>query len=195
MAVADGARTKNSSSRGRSKPSSRSRNGSSAKQKQTRAAKQRQTNTSRRRGASAASHAPAANPPMPKATALREEIQQSVQHSARDATQVLSKAAKKATTYSKTPILAGGTALAGAAGGLALGTRMKRPHKVLGVEIPRDGFHIRSRDMARTVRRVGKLTETAGHIAAELRQANERDDRKMHLSPIEVLLRGLTTRR
>jgi hypothetical protein len=189
MAATDGARTKSSSGRVRSKASSRSSNGSSAKQRQARSAKQRQANTSRGGGAPAVSHL------TPKATALREDIQQSVQHSARDAGQVLSKAAKKATTYSKTPMLVGGTALAGAVGGLALGTRMNRSHKVLGVEIPRDGFHIKSRDMGSTVRRVGKLTETTGHIAAELRRASEEDDKKMHLSPIEVLLRGLTTRR
>ena len=160
--------------------SSRSSNGSSSKQRPESAAhRQRQ--------------APDAPRPTPdgKAAALREDVQ----HSAREAGQVLSKVAKKAKTYGKTPILIGGTALAGAAGGLALGARRNRPRKVLGVEVPRNGVHVKSRDIARTARQVGKFTETAGHIAAELRRANEESNGKTRLSPIEVVLRGLTTRR
>jgi hypothetical protein len=111
----------------------------------------------------------------------------------------LGKAAKKAKTYGTTPVLVGSTALAGAAGGLAgglaLGARRHRPpRRVLGMEMPRNSVHIKSRHIAKTARQVGRITETAGHIAAELRRADEGNG-KTGLSPIEVVLRGLTTRR
>lgn len=189
MAATGGSRTKSSGNRVKTKASSRSNSGSPAKQ--------RPKSASRRRR-----QAPAARRPtrdgrtaVEKAAAIREDVQHSVQHSARDTGQALSKAAKKAKSYGKTPILMGGTALAGAAGGLALGARRNRPLKVLGVEVPRNGVHVKSRDIVRTARQAGKLTETAGHIAAELRQANERSNGKPRLSPIEVVLRGLTSRR
>jgi len=122
-------------------------------------------------------------------------VREDIQHSAREAGQVLSRAAKKAKAHGKTPILIGSTALAGAAGGLALGARRNRQRKLLGVEMPRNSIHVKPHDIARTARQVGKLTETAGHIAADLRRANEEGNGKTGLSPIEVVLRGLTTRR
>jgi hypothetical protein len=186
MATTGGARTKSSSSRAKSRASSRSHNDSPAKH--------RPANTSHERRQASGARRP---PPNEKATEVREDIQ----HSAREAGQVLSKAAKKAKAHGKTPILIGSTALAGAAGGLALGARRNRQprrnrqRKLLGGEMPRNSVHVKPRDIARTARQVGKLTETAGHIAADLRRANEEGNGKTGLSPIEVVLRGLTTRR
>ena len=186
MAATGSSHTKSSGNRVKTKASSRSNSGSPAKQR-PKSASRRLTPSARAARRPTGDGETAAG----KAAAIREDVQ----HSARDTSQALSKAAKKAKSYGKTPILMGGTALAGAAGGLALGARRNRPLKVLGVEVPRNGVHVKSRDVARTARRAGKLTETAGHIAAELRQANERSNGKPRLSPIEVVLRGLTTRR
>ena len=185
MEATGGSRTKSSGNRVKTKASSRSNSGSPAKQRPKSASHRRRQAPAARRPTRDGKAADG------KVAAIREDVQ----HSARDTGQALSKAAKKAKSYGKTPILMGGTALAGAAGGLALGARRNRPLKVLGVEVPRNGVHVKSRDITRTARQVGKLTETAGHIAAELRQANERSNGKPRLSPIEVVLRGLTTRR
>jgi hypothetical protein len=59
----------------------------------------------------------------------------------------------------------------------------------------RDSVHLKPRDFTSTARQVGRLTETAGHIAGELRRASEESNGQSRLSPIEVVLRGLTTRR
>ena len=65
----------------------------------------------------------------------------------------------KAASDAKTPLLAGGAALAGAAGGLAIGTmrsRQSHSHKVLGLKMPQGKrVKIRSRDVARAAREVG----------------------------------------
>jgi hypothetical protein len=195
MAATAGARTRSSSSRAKNRASSRSNSGGSARQKAASAsgpanasARQRPASASRRRRQASGARRPSPNG---KAAAVREDVQ----HSARDAGQALSKAARQVKAHGKTPILMGGTALAGAAGGLALGNRRNRPRKVLGMGIPRNGVHIKSRDVAKTARQVGKLTETAGQIAAGVRRASEEGDGRPHLSPIEVVLRGLTRRR
>jgi hypothetical protein len=197
MAATGGARTKRSSSQARN----RSNSGSSPKQS-------RQSASRRQGHRSSGAHAPSEG----KTAAMQEGVQhaaketgKTLSQAARDAGKVLSKtakdsgetlgsAAKKATLHGKTPLLMGGTALVGAAGGLALGARRNRPLKVLGAEIPRNGIHLKSRNVARTARQMGRLTETAGHVAAELRRADESDG-KTRLSPVEVLLRGLTARR
>jgi hypothetical protein len=197
-----GVRTKRSSSQARSKARGQSNSGSSSKQS-------RQSASRRQGHRSGGSHAPSEGK---TAAAMREGVQhaaketgETLSQAAKEAGEVLSKtakdsgktlgsAAKKAKSYGKTPLLVGGTALAGAAGGLALGARRNRPLKVLGAEIPHNGIHLKSRNVARTARQMGRLTETAGHIAAELRRADESNG-KTRLSPIEVVLRGLTARR
>lgn len=180
MATTGGARTKSSSSRAKSRASDRSNNGSPAKQRPANASHERR-------------QASGAGRPTPNGRAT--EVREVIQHSAKEAGEALSKAAKKAKAYGKTPVLIGSTAVASAAGGLALGARRNRPRKLLGVEMPRNSVHVKSRDIARVARQVGQLTETAGHIAADLRRASEEGSGKTGLSPIEVVLRGLTTRR
>jgi hypothetical protein len=185
MAATTGTRRKSSSSRANNKNSSRSSAG--------RPTKRKPASASRRQGQASGARSPTSpgGAAEGKVAAVRDDIQQS----ARDAGQTASKAVKKASASAKTPILVGGTAVASAAGGLALGARLNRSRKVLGVGMPRDGVHVKPRDFMSTARQVGRLTETAGHIAAELRRATEESNGKPRLSPIEVLLRGLTTRR
>ena len=177
----------------RKTPSSRTNNKNSGRSTARRQAKRKPAGASRRQ-----SHAPGSRSPTPpgeglegKVAAVREDIQQST----RSAGQAASKAAKKASAYAKTPILVGGTAVASAAGGLALGARWGRSRKVFGVGMPRDSVHVKPRDFMSTARQVGRLTETAGNVAAGLRRAGEERNGQSRLSPIEVVLRGLTTRR
>jgi hypothetical protein len=96
----------------------------------------------------------------------------------------------------KTPLLAGGAALAGAAGGLAIGSMQSR-RKVLGVKMPQHKrVRIRSRDVARAAREVGTFGQHLGELATEMRQAREEGGNgNRHRSPVEVVLDGLTARR
>jgi HAMP domain-containing protein len=119
---------------------------------------------------------------------------QAVKSSTKDAGQAVSRAASNA----KTPLLASGAALAGAAGGLALGTmrsRRSHSHKVLGIEMPQGKrVKIRSRDVAKAAREVGALSQHVAELATELRRARENTNEGKRRSPVEVVLNGLTAR-
>jgi len=95
----------------------------------------------------------------------------------------------------KVPLLAGGAALAGAAGGLALGARQARRGKGLSKAIARrPQVKVKSKDLASAARDVGTFGAQLGHLANELQQARESGNGK-HRSPVEVVLEGLTARR
>jgi hypothetical protein len=94
--------------------------------------------------------------------------------------------AKKA----KTPLLAGGAAVAGAAGGLALGVHQARKSKVLR----RPMVKVDSHDLARAAKNVGEFGMHVGELASELRRNREESDGSKRRSPIEVVLEGLTSR-
>lgn len=104
-----------------------------------------------------------------------------------DAGHSVGKAARKA----KTPLIAGGAAVAGAAGGLALGARQARKSKALR----RPKVKIRSQDLARAARDVGQFGMDVGQLAGELRKNREAANGAEHRSPVEVVLDGLTHRR
>ena len=84
--------------------------------------------------------------------------------------------------------MAGGAALAGAAGGIALGAH--QAHRKSGL----DG--VSSKDLAKAARKVGDVGAQVGEIALEVRRAREstNGNGKAHRSPIEVVLQGLTSR-
>lgn len=120
-----------------------------------------------------------------------------VESTAKDAGKTVSKAASKA----KTPLLAGGAALAGAAGGMAIGamrSRHAQSRKVLGMKMPQPKrVKLRSRDVARAAKEVGSFSQSVGELATELRHVREEsgNGRGKHRSPVEVVLDGLTARR
>jgi hypothetical protein len=105
-----------------------------------------------------------------------------VEETAKDAGRVVSRVASKA----KVPLVAGGAALAGAAGGLALGARQAHQHRGFG--------RIDSDDLAKAARKVGDLGVQVGEIAFEVRRARETSNGKVRRSPVEVVLQGLTAR-
>lgn len=98
----------------------------------------------------------------------------------------VARAAQKA----KTPLLAGGAAIAGAAGGLALGTR--QAHKTRSLRRPKVKIH--SKDLAKAARSAGQLGMEVSEIAAELRRNREQTNGSNRRSPVEVVLDGLTHR-
>lgn len=77
----------------------------------------------------------------------------------------------------KLPLVAGGAAIAGAAGGLALAASKQSKKSRL----------------TRAAKEVGNFGAHVGELATELQRARESGDDK-HRSPIEVVLRGLTAR-
>ena len=98
----------------------------------------------------------------------------------------------------KIPLIAGGAALAGAAGGMALNAARSGGGKILGMKVPkRKSVKIRSKDLAKTANDLASFGEQVGAVSAGLRNAQELsgngDDARN--SPLEVLLQGLTRRR
>jgi hypothetical protein len=88
----------------------------------------------------------------------------------------------------KMPLVAGGAALAGAAGGLALGARQARH--------ARKRVKVRSQDVTRVAKEVGGFGAQVGRLASELQHAREASKNGgSHRSPVEVVLDGLTSRR
>lgn len=105
-----------------------------------------------------------------------------VEETAKDAGRAVSRAASKA----KVPLMAGGAALAGAAGGVALGAHQARRHRGLA--------RVSSEDLAKAARKAGDFGAQMGEIAFEVKRAREESNGKVHRSPIEVVLQGLTSR-
>jgi hypothetical protein len=87
----------------------------------------------------------------------------------------------------KVPLVAGGAALAGAAGGIALGAHRARRHRgIAGID---------SGDLAKAARKLGNVGMELGELAVEARRARESPNGGSRRSPIEVVLEGLTARR
>jgi RNA-splicing ligase RtcB len=109
---------------------------------------------------------------------------EAVETTAKDAGRAVGRAASKA----KVPLVAGGAALAGAAGGIALGAHQARRHR--GIK----GLH--SEDVAKAARKAGDVGMRLGEVAVEVRRArNSSSNGRTRRSPIEVVLEGLTARR
>lgn len=126
---------------------------------------------------------PKDSPAKPKAPASKPQAaREAVEETAKDAGAVVGRVASKA----KVPLVAGGAALAGAAGGLALGTRQAHRKNGLG--------RVKSENLAKAARKAGDVGAQIGEIALEVRRARESSNGKAHRSPIEVVLQGLTSR-
>lgn len=115
----------------------------------------------------------------------------------RDAVGSAGKEAGHAVSKAKIPLLAGGAAVVGTVGGIALGAS-RSGDKVLGVKLPKPKrVKLRSKDLSKVAKEVGRFGENVGELTAELKHAREglADGEGKHNSPIEVLLNGLTSRR
>ncbi len=120
-------------------------------------------------------------------------IGKAVGSAGKDAGHATGEAARKA----RIPLLAGGAAIAGTVGGVVLGAT-RSGGKVLGVKLPAPKrVKIRSSDLAKAAKEVGRFGENVGDLTTELRRAREglANGNGKHNSPIEVLLKGLTNRR
>lgn len=154
-----------------------------AKAKAPAASKAKTTRSPRPRKARPAARkpkAPASKPEPSKPQAVLETVEET----AKDAGGKVAVAVSKA----KVPLLAGGAALAAGAGGLALGARQS--HHKSGLA------SVSSKDLAKAARKVGDVGAQVGEVALEVRRAREatNGNGKVHRSPIEVVLQGLTSR-
>jgi hypothetical protein len=123
-----------------------------------------------------------------------EETAKHTGHSVGDAASTVGRAASKA----RTPLLASGAAIAGVAGGIALGARQthrskplqRRPKVKIGPKVKID-----SHDLAKAAKEVGQFGADVGQLALELRKNREAaNGAAKRRSPIEVVLQGLTNR-
>lgn len=119
-----------------------------------------------------------------------EAIRHGVEDRAKNAGQTVSKAAGKA----KVPLIAGGAALAGAAGGIALANRQDR-HRRLAMAMRKPRIKLTSKDVVKATKEVGHFSSQVGELATELRRAREANGSTRRRSPVEVVLDGLTARR
>jgi len=92
----------------------------------------------------------------------------------------------------KTPAIAGGAAVAGLAGGLALAKRGSST-KVFGVRMP--SAQATSQNLVDAAKQIGSFGERVGELANEVRMVREGVAHSHRRSPVEVVLEGLTSRR
>jgi hypothetical protein len=115
----------------------------------------------------------------------------------RDAVGSAGKEAGHVVGKARIPLLAGGAAVAGTVGGLVLGAS-RSGDKVLGIKLPKSKrVKLRSRDLSKAAKEVGRFGENVGELTTELKRAREglANGEGKQSSPIEVLLSGLTSRR
>ena len=107
-----------------------------------------------------------------------------------------SRATRQAAVKVKGPAIAGGAALAGLAGGLALAGTRVRSRKVLGVPVPRRSRLTKTgKSLGQVAGQVGSASRQLAVLTEEVRRAREQADKADRRSPIEVLLSGLTNRK
>lgn len=164
--------TKRKPSKARKASTAKSSNGASARATKSRTSK--------------AKRAPASKNGTARVDAARNAVEETAKHaghSVGDAASSVGRVASKA----KTPLLAGSAAVAGVAGGIALGRNSKgRPR--------RPKVKIDSHDLAKAAKEVGQFGIDVGQLAAELRRNREAAHGSKKRSPIEVVLEGLTSR-
>jgi hypothetical protein len=186
------------SSSGRASTGRRSSSSSSSRSRSSKA----QSNGKGRIGAAKEAVTSGAQSTKDTLTAGAQGTKESLASGARTAGDALGGAAQKA----KGPALAGGAALIGLAGGLAMGRGGRR--RVLGVPVPgsrgplikvavprRTRTKVRGKDLIKAAGQVGSAGRQVGDLAGEVRMVREQLDAKRRRSPVEVVLEGLTARR
>lgn len=189
---ARGKATKRKPSKARKANAAKSQNGASASRAtKPRASKKPRASNARSSSSSSRSKNGAAR--VDAARSAIEETAKHASHSAGNAASTVGRAASKA----RTPLLASGAAIAGVAGGIALGARQtrrsnllqRRPKVKIGPKVKID-----SHDLAKAAKEVGQFGMDVGQLASELRRSREAANGAKRRSPIEVVLQGLTSR-
>src|SRR6478672_663675 len=150
--------------------------------------------------AKAKAKAKRSTPKRTKAKASKPKAVKVAQHTAEEAGDKAKSAGKtvgKAASKAKIPLVAGGAALAGAAGGLALASTKHARKSGIGKAIARrPKIKLSSKDVARAAKEVGSFSTQVGELAGELQRNREASNGNgKHRSPVEVVRQGLTSRR
>jgi hypothetical protein len=182
-------RSKKASTSKTAKPAAKSKASTKAKAKTKSSAKPKASNGASRSNGSSSKHS--------NVDAVRNAVGD-VGDRAKGAGKTVGKAASKA----KVPLVAGGAAIAGAAGGMALAASKKGRKGGLGKAlasgskaIPRKPkIKVSSKDVAKAAKGIGDFSAQVSEIAAGVDSAASGRNGK-HRSPVEVVLQGLTARR
>lgn len=128
-----------------------------------------------------------------------ESTRKTVANGAQGAGQAIGSAASKV----KGPALAGGAAIAGLVGGMAIASRGSR-RRVLGVPVPgtrrplikvkRPARVNTTRDLVKAAGHMGNAGRQMAELASEVRLARQEVGNGRRRSPVEVVLDGLTAR-
>jgi len=128
-----------------------------------------------------------------------ESTRETVASGAQSAGQTIGSAATKA----KGPAIAGGAAIAGIVGGMAIASRGAR-RRVLGVSVPgtrrplikvkRPARVNTTRDLMKAAGHMGNAGRQMAELASEVRLARQEVGNGRRRSPVEVVLDGLTAR-
>lgn len=181
MAQSTGSKSRSSKPRSRSTNGRRSSGRSRSSNGRARSSGTRSRSTQSR--SSSAASAPA------KAKQVASKGIEAIESGAQSGGRTVAKTADKA----KWPAMAGGAALAGLVGGVALGSR--RSEGMLSGLRPRAGGGT-AKNLAKAGENLGRFGENVGQFASEMRKTREAiESGSKHSSPIEILLRALTTRR
>jgi len=123
-----------------------------------------------------------------------QDVPRTVEQTGKKVARNVGDAASKA----KTPLLAGGAALAGAAGGLAIGA-MRSRHSTVRKAMPKPlrakRIHVNSKDVAKMARRIGTVSRHVADLTGEMDGSDAERSNGKRKSPVEVVLDGLTARR
>src|SRR4051794_34196311 len=180
-----------SPSKSKSKPQSKSKAKAKPKSAKSKSAKARSAKKAKPKAAKAKSPSNGSSGGSTPVEAVRNAVG-GVGGKAKGAGQSVGKVASKA----KVPLVAGGAAIAGAAGGLALAASKPGRKKGLKAAMPRKPkVKIKSGDVAKAAKEVGNFSTQVGELASELQRARESAKNGKHRSPVEVVLQGLTARR
>ncbi len=179
-------------SQGSQKSQARSRSASSKSRTSSKSSNGNSASASRTQSKSRAQKSRAQNKPSTNGSGRVDSARRAVEEKAKGAGHAVGSVASKA----KVPLMAGGAAIAGAAGGLALGVRQAHRRKGIGVAIPRrPQLKVDSHDLARAAKEVGSFGAQMGQLASELQRTREVANGSKRRSPVEVVLEGLTARR
>jgi hypothetical protein len=171
----------------RSKPKPKAQPRSKSKARSS-SSKARKTNTTRKTNSTSTNSTSKATTSKPKAA--METVEETVKDAGKSVGNVASKAGH-AVGKAKVPLMAGGAALAGVAGGMALGNRQSHRHRGIKGRLEK----VDSDDLAKAARKVGDFSAQIGELAVEARRIRGESNGKRNRSPIEVVLDGLTARR
>lgn len=189
----------------RSQPKSQSNNQSKSKGKtkgaKPKAAKSANAKSSKPKSSRSKSSGPKAKAPSSNGSSNGAGGGNSPVEAVRNAVGGAGQTVGKVASKAKVPLVAGGAAIAGAGGAMALAAASKggrkKGMKGLKAAMPKKPkVKIKSGDLAKAAKEVGNFSAQMGELATELQRARESaDENGKHRSPVEVVLQGLTARR